>query len=139
MKKRIVMGLFLLALLVACSAKPEVSGRKVTSPTGAVVAEPPVEPEPEASVQEKTAAEALAEEKSKAPATVAKQGSSLYPPIVSSKQGKDALQERTRAAFSKSSFNESVDAEKDFGPKYFDDDGDAINLPDDYGEGGFED
>ena len=147
MKKSYVI-LLLLALLIACG-QPEVSGRKMSSPTGAVAGVPDMDvqdeyvPEPEDvqpvenPVAEKTAKEALEEVKAVETLNqpVAKQGATLYPPIVSSKTGKDALMERTHEAFSQSNYQSDIDADKTFGPKYHDDDGDPENLPDEYGSG----
>lgn len=138
MKKSIVMVLLVLSLLMACS-QSEVSSRRVV-PTGAVAYDPVVS-EPSRPVvqpvEEKTAAEALQEVKATETLSqpVAKQGATLYPPVVSSATGKDALLERTHAAFSKSSYVSSVDADKDFGAKYHEADGDPTNLPEEYGEG----
>jgi len=145
MKKEIVCISLLLLLLVACGG-PKVSGKKVAStPTGAVVGVPD-EPTPQASPtheveqaeSSKTAAEAL-EEVKKSPQAVeassaSKAGSSWYPPVVTSSTGKDALHERTKAAFSRSSFNTSVDADRQSGARYYDSSGDADNLPEGYGE-----
>lgn len=139
MKREILCIAVLLLLLVACGG-PQVSGRKAT-PTGAVVGVPDVEPEPvqadsEPADESKTAAEALQEVKEN-PATVetaaGKAGNSWYPPVVTSATGEDALRERTKAAFSSSSFNTSVDADRHTGSRYYDSDGDPTNLPEGYG------
>lgn len=150
MKKEIVV-LILVLMLVSCAPKPEISGKRIT---GAVVtdteslSQADVEAEEvdgvksslsfsqkSEEVPQETAADALAKAKvEEQKKSVPKQAATWYPPVVSDKKGTDALKERTRAAFSKSSFNDSIDADKSSGSKYYSDDGDPKNLPDDYGD-----
>lgn len=134
MKKAAVI---LLVLLVACSAGT--TGKKGSqSPAGAVsveVVSQNIAQEPETA--SKSAAEVL-EDLKDAPTKVVSaspKNGTFYPPIKVSGTGKDALKEKTRALMSAGAeVPGTVDADKDFGPKYFSADGDPKNLPGDYGK-----
>lgn len=140
-KKILVVLLILSVFLVGCS-DPKVSSRKIT---GAVPMETQgpydtpkeveVVKESEPQPEEKSAAETLKEIKETTPEDAVKpEGSTLYPPVETSAEGRDALKERTKAAFSKSTIAVDSDGDKSFGSKYYQRDGDPANLPPGYGE-----
>lgn len=138
MKKVMVLIISLMVMLTACS-ESEVTGKRVTAPTptGNVVQniQEVQQAQTETQTTETTAAEALEQIKEQGtleePTDTA--GSSVYPPIVTSKQGKDALLERTKSAFSKSGYVSNVEADDKQGARYYDD-GKLVNVPDGYGE-----
>ncbi|MBS3124893.1 hypothetical protein J4211_01405 [Candidatus Woesearchaeota archaeon] len=136
--KKVVFGLVLLALVfVACGSKT--TGKRVAVPpasgvTGAVTA-----PDSQPAFEAKSAAEILGELKSQGTTAItpirtgAKSGT-FYPPVQVSGTGKDALKEKTKALMSNgSSTPGNVDAQRDFGPKYYSSGGSPTNLPSNYG------
>lgn len=125
-------------LTVACETKT--TGKRVaipekmeTSPiTGGAVAETPYTGE-----TGKTAAEALRELQSmegiQAISEPGQKSGTFYPPITTEATGKEALAAKTDALMRQSApFTLNVEADKDFGSKYHDGDGDLKNLPGEY-------
>ncbi len=137
--KKVVITIALVFLLIACGGKT--TGKRLAPQnlvSGAVTADAPAAP-----VQvenSETAAEALQDLKSTTKSTSATQSTgaksgTFYPPVKVSGTGKDALKEKTRALMSGSAgVPSAVDADKDFGPRYFSSDGSPDNLPGDYGK-----
>jgi hypothetical protein len=147
MEKKIVMVLCILAIFMFACSSPEVTSRKLT-PTGALAHPEPIKVHEAKNVQpiekedpenQQTAAEALQEVKETwddQPTATVKSASSIYGTVETTKTGKDALAEKTRAAYSTGSgLAEDIDADKEFGSKYHSNSGKLTNLPDGYGEG----
>lgn len=147
MEKKILVVMFILACFLFACSEPEVTSRKLT-PTGALAHPEPIkvhearnaEPVAQEPAQpEKTAAETLEEVKQtwvdEPAAPSVKTASSIYGTVETTKTGKDALREKTRAAYSVGyGLTEDVDADDTFGSKYHSSSGKLTNVPEGYGE-----
>ncbi|MBW2969829.1 hypothetical protein KY309_03640 [Candidatus Woesearchaeota archaeon] len=138
-KSLIALMIITLLLLVACESKT--TGKRVAIPettvkapaiTGGAAAEVPKDTGEIGT----TAAEALKQFQvtgTAAPTDSTKSGN-FYPAIVANGTGKDALAAKTDALMRQSGYVPAVDADRDTGARYHEDDGDLTNLPDKYSD-----
>ena len=145
-QKVVVALLFLTFFLVGCGGGEVQATQRTTvekvldttssTPTGATTI--PELVSDDSSEDSQTAAEALKELQDSGALTTTgtvESSGSIYSGTSSDLEGKDALNEKTKQAYSTGIGIEGSDVDEDdiFGPKYYTSSGNPINLPEDYG------